>query len=314
MASPGFTIYWSSLAEYRSCPQKFLWSRGWPGYDLGAGDGKKKPKPKLRSAHHSMMGTAIQYAIECMYNQELWRNPASLPQELIRLVELSWDMQAANPKNWVDYSQAGSREQLLDVCRNGVLGYLKTMRANKILGTVNKAELELLAKTNPHNPVGGKPDLIIDRPDTGVTIFDGKNSQKKGEYTDPDQLRWYAMVYYLVYRKMPDRLAFIYYRYPFGTPIYDQEGRPTGAVDSGLDIVEFDSNDVDRLAQWSEDVRKSTDAGLFDPTPSAQNCKWCEYEIVCPARQAQRASSGRSRPVIPEIQSSSDGYATLTLD
>ena len=125
MARPGFTLYWSSLESYEGCPQQFLWSRGWPGFDVGGGDGRKKPLPERKTAHHALMGITIQYAVERMYNDELWRDPKALPEVLVRHVEQEWDRLVAKPDNWIDYAQAGDRESLLTICRNGVAGFLR---------------------------------------------------------------------------------------------------------------------------------------------------------------------------------------------
>lgn len=312
MARPGFTLYWSTLAMYEGCPQLFLWSKGWPGFDVGGGDGRPKPIPSRKSAHHALMGIAIQYAIERMYNDELWRDPKSLPDTLIRLTVEEWDRLTEKPDNWIDYNVAGDRESLLTVCRNGVMGFLRTMKANKIIGPYARAEVDFVGALSPTNPIGGRADLVVKRDDTGVTIYDGKNSQSKGKYTDPDQLRWYALLYWLQHRELPQRLAFIYYRYPYGTPILDPMGNPTDEVESGLDFVPFSEDDLNRLAHRANEARQKIEAAQFDPTPSPSQCKFCDYADVCAARQEQKANSSRKKPGIPEIAATT-GFTDLEL-
>ena len=82
MSTKPFTLYWSSLETYEACPQKFLWGRGWPGIDLGAGLGKPKPVPAKRSEHDAYLGTVIAAVIERFYNDELWKDPLSLKSRL----------------------------------------------------------------------------------------------------------------------------------------------------------------------------------------------------------------------------------------
>jgi len=311
LARPGFTLYWSTLAMYEGCPQLFLWSKGWPGIDVGGGVGSPKPLPQMSSAHHAMMGMAIQYAVERLYNDELWRNPKDLPSALLKLAEQEWDRLAAKPGNWIDYSKAGDRESLLEVVREGVLGYLKTMKANKILGAYARAEVDFVGLVDPKNPIGGRADLVVERDDTGVTIYDGKNSQSKGKYTDPDQLRWYALLYWLKHRKMPQRLAFIYYRYPYGTPVLDPIGNPTGEIESGLDFVEFQESDLQRIAGRANEVRSGIEAGRFEATPSPDQCRFCDYQIVCSARQDQKSSNSKKRSTKPKVV---DGFGFVDLD
>ena len=85
------TIYWSHLKMFEECPQKFLWTKGWEDIELGRGPGKGKKRPEERTRHHAVMGIVIQYAIEKMYNDELWRDPKNLPTPGILLITTSQD-------------------------------------------------------------------------------------------------------------------------------------------------------------------------------------------------------------------------------
>lgn len=308
-----FTLYWSSLDMYEKCPQKFLWTKGWGTIELGRGPGKGKELPFKSSRHHAIMGIVIQAVIEKMYNDELWREPRGLADRLLAMVDKEWAYQVSQPRNWIDYRVAGKKEELLQVCRDGVLGYLKTMKEHRFAGEWTKAELDLIGWIDKYNPVGGRPDVTFRRKDTGITILDGKNAQSKGKYTDPDQLRWYAMMFYLAYRQMPDRLGFVYYRYPYGTPILDDKGTPTGEVESGVDWVGFTKDDIRGLAHRAVTARKGMDREKFAPTPTPPNCKWCDFETVCPARQEQKAKNRRRNPKSIDAIAGSGGFADFEL-
>lgn len=290
-----FTLYWSSLEKYEKCPRMFLWSRGWEGIDVGGGLGRKKPLPYKRSKHHAVMGIVIQAVIERMYNDELYRD-SGLRDRLLAMIRPEWDRVTAKKNNWVDYRVAGKKDELIAVCEAGVLGYLRTMQEHKFIGPWTKAEFELLGWIDKWNPVGGRPDVIFRRADTGITILDGKNSKSKGKYTDPDQLRFYAMCFYLAYRQMVDRLGFVYYRYPYGAPVLDKDGNPTGETETGVDWVDFTKDDLRGLAKRCVDARWAMNRKKFDPTPVPKHCRWCDYEEVCDARQDQIASNRRANP------------------
>jgi hypothetical protein len=269
---------------YEECPQKFLWTKGWDGVDVGGGDGKRKPLPEVRSRHHAVMGIVIQYAIECMYNDELWRDPKNLSKNLVELVEKEWKRQAADPRNPIDYNEAGSEEAMLDICREGVVGFLQTMKAHKFLGPYAKGEVDLLGWIDKYNSIGGRADTIVRRDDTGITIIDGKNTKHKMKYTDPDQLRWYALLFKLSYRQLPDRLAYVWYRFP-----YDEE------EESGVEWIEFTEEDLQGLAQRAIDAKKGMWKKKFEPDPSPPTCRFCDYEPMCEARQQQRAANAANR-------------------
>ena len=298
------TLYWSHLKSYEECPQKFLWTKGWNNIDCGGGPGKGKPKPALRSRHHAMMGIVTQFAIEKMYNDELWREPKLLKHRLLDLVDQEWGRQEEDPRNPINYNEAGSRDSLLKVCRDGVVGYLQTMKQHRLLGTYAKAEVNLVGWIDKWNQIGGRADLIMRREDTGVSIIDGKNTKHKMKYTDVDQLRWYALLFKLAYKEIPDRLGFVWYRFP-----YDPE-----TEEEGVEWIPFTLEDIQGLAQRALDVKKAMRKEKFDPTPAPPVCRFCDFENVCPERQAQRQAnaSKRSGPKIEEI-SGAAGFVDLTL-
>jgi len=279
------TIYWSHLKMYEECPQKFLWTKGWEDIELGRGPGKGKKRPDERSRHHAVMGIVIQYAIEKMYNDELWRDPKNLSTHLVELIEKEWKRQLADPRNVIDYNIAGPEEDMLDICREGAIGYLQTMKKHRFLGVYAKAEVDLLGWIDKWNPIGGRADTIVRRDDTGITIIDGKNTKHKMKYTDPDQLRWYALLFKLSYRQLPDRLAYVWYRFP-----YDEEEGETG-----VEWIDFTEEDLKGIAQRALDARQGMRKRKFEPTPTPKTCRFCDFEPVCEARQSQRKANAANR-------------------
>lgn len=300
------TLYWSHLKMYEECPQKFLWTKGWGTLDVGAGPGEGKPIPVRRTRHHAVMGIVTQYAIERMYNDELYREPALLKQRLLEIVDSEWDRESSKERNWIDYRVAGSSRSLRQVCRDGVVGYLSTMKAHKLLGPYAKAEVNLVGWIDKWNGVGGRADTIVRREDTGITIIDGKNTLHKMKYTDPDQLRWYAMLFKLAYKVMPDRLAFVWFRFPYGSE------NTEGELEEGVEWVDFTEDDLRGLAQRAVDAKKGMRYEKFKPTPSASVCRFCDFESVCDARKEQKASRSR-KPKKIDALSDSDGFVDLSL-
>jgi len=286
-----FTLYWSSLTNYENCPQAFLWGRGWGDIDVGGGPGRRKPRPEQRSRHHAVMGIALQAGIEGMYKNEWYRKPQEMAKLMVDEATRCYNQEVAN--SYIDWRAAPSRTDMLNIVLSGVCGYIKTMKEHKLLGPWAKAEFDLVGFINPENPIGGRADTVFRRDDTGVTIIDGKNSgryldKKTGtyfSYTDPDQLRWYALCYLLAFNKMVDRLAFVYYRYPFG--YVGPEG-------------------------YEETPSTGMNENMFDPNPSPQGCKFCDYDSVCEARQAQKAANRRTRK--PKKSYVPDGAGIIDLD
>jgi len=269
-------IYWSLIEAYGDCPRRALWHYGFGTIDLGRGPGRGKAKVDRDSEHHAAMGKVLSRAIEHLYNNEMWREPATLAEKLTD--DVMREFAFALSENTIDWSVAPSKQDMLKVCINGALGYLKTMKANKLLGPYARSEVDLTAWVDQYTPVAGKPDVIIRREDTGVTIIDGKNSLTPGKYTNPDQLRWYALCFYLAYNILPSRLAFAYFRYPFGTP---PKGHPEGQPWTGLVDVPCTREDLKGLAVRAKTTFRAMQKEQFDPRPSPDACRFCDFRTVC---------------------------------
>lgn len=311
------TLYWTALSTFEGCPQKFLWTYGWGDIDLGFGPGQPKPAPLKRSAHNALMGIVIQAVLEKMYNEELYRDPKALSQTLLDMVEREWIRHSQKPRNKIDVREAGmSEEEMVQVCRDGVLGYLRTMKAHKLIGPYAKSEVNLIGWINKWLCVGGKADFIIRRDDTGVTILDGKNTKHKLGGVDPDQLRWYAMVFKLAYRQPVNRLGFVWFRFPYGMEKLNPE-TDTLEIEQGVEWVPFTDDDLRGLALRAQEARDAMRKKKFEPNPSPKGCEYCDFLSVCEARQAQRSANSRgprAKPEGLEELPSTGGFLDLSLE
>lgn len=334
MSKRKFTLYWSSLKMYEECPQKFLWSKGWGQIDCGGGPGKKKPVPVQSSEHHAVMGIVLADFWEWLYNDEEWRYPQGVVDRILEKAKKEFSRLCL--VKHIDWRLAPEREEMWQTIEQGIRGYFTTMKAQKLLGPYAKSEVDLGAYIDQYTPVGGRADLILRREDTGITILDGKNSKrykgkKKGEgwitYTDPDQLRWYAMCFYLAYKVMPDRLGFVYFRYPYGMPKLDLQGNeieildpstglPTGEVEreEGVDWIPFDKEDLKGIAQRAKDALRAMDKEKFEATPSPSVCRMCDYESVCAQRLAQKRTNSARRNKKNDEFKDATGFMTLGFD
>jgi len=322
MAARDFRLFWSNIENYEECPQKFLWSRGFGMINLGNGPGRPKPVLERKSEHHAIMGSVLSYAIERLYNDELWKDPKGLVGRLMTIVEreftvemgkryVKWSPTPTKPK----WDESPPRGELLQTCKDGVLGYLRTMKKNKLLGAYARSEVDLTTYVNKYTPIGGRPDIVIRRDDTGLMILDGKNSKSVGKYTNPDQLKWYALCFYLAYHAMPDRLAFVYFRYPEGQPPEPEENKPPIPPEewTGLVDVPFDKHDIKLMAHRAVETRRVIMKEMFDPTPSTKACRFCDYQNVCPVRiEAKLANIRKPKGEVEKVLAESNGFVDLS--
>ena len=317
------TLSWTSLSTYEHCGQQFLWLFGWGMIDCGGGPGMPKPRPKKDSRHHAVMGMVVQAAVESLYNDELWHDPSTLTERMLKVADREWFRQIKDKRNYINYDKAGlTAAEMLEVCRNGVVGYVQTMKAHGLLSlSYARAEVPLVGWIDKWNPLGGRADMIIRREQTGITILDGKNSRRKE--ADADQLRWYALLFRLSFRVMPDRLGFIWYRFPYGTPARDPDGNllyeedgETPRIEPGVEWIPFTEDDLRELAQRALDAKKAMRKEIFEANPVPNYCKMCAFEDVCSARQAQRKKNSEVRNKnrhIDEIPDNEGGFSDFSL-
>ena len=306
-----------------------LWSRGWGNIDVGGGPGRRKPIPVEKSKHHAVMGIVLADFWENLYNKEEWKHPDGLMDRLLEQARKTFDRELLS--GFVDWRLSPPRDELWQTIEDGMRGYMRTMKHHKLLGPFARSEVDLSTYLDKWTPIGGRADLIFRREDTGITILDGKNSKRYKDpktkklftHTDPDQLRWYALCFYLAYRKFPDRLGFVYFRYPYGNPVLDTDGQEVPAVDEnglplghseieqGVDWVPFTKDDLKGIATRAKDALRAMNREKFDANPVPSKCKFCDYETVCPQRQAQKQANRRNKKTSEAFFDGMSGISTF---
>lgn len=273
-----YMVFWSNLDLYESCPQYFLWKKGWKGVDCGAGEGNPLPPARRKSEHDALMGKSIQRAWEEFYNNKLWKKP-NARQAVLDVFENYFNENLATC--WIDWDnpRTPSVLEMKQTCIDAINGYFQTLKHHRFLTPNSQSEIKLKGEILPGVLIGGYIDFLIEMED-GMYILDGKNSKYREKYTDKDQLIFYALCYFAQYRKLPQKLGFLYWRFP-----YDGEG------EAGVEWVQFDQHDLKRLAKRAKDMvvqlTKSKSVEDFPARPSPSQCRFCVYEPICQARQNQ---------------------------
>lgn len=289
-------IYWSHIKAYESCPQSFLWGYGYGNIDLGNGPGKRKTAPK-RSEHHILMGCVLADVFEAFYNNQWYLKPKEVHDLLDKELVFQFEKQIA--RCYIDWNESPSYNELFKICKDGIFGFLKTLKEHKLVGSkFTKSELDMKAYIDPFTYIGGRADLVFERDDTGISIMDGKNGKRYqgGIEVDADQLKWYALCYSLVYSVVPKRLGFIFFRYPAGAPKLDpKSNKDTGEKETGIQWVSCTAGELELLKERAKAVAKSMEKLAFQATPSTKACKWCDYQTLCPQRIAQQEENRMKR-------------------
>lgn len=273
------TLYWSHLKAYEDCPRQFLWGYGWEGVDLGSGVGNPKQKPAGDSQHHAFLGSLIQKVLEDYTNQEMWEHPLGLGPKLKALTRQYYD---ELQDKYVFTKLSPSRQSLLKEADSSVQAYPFTARAHDWNVPGSKSEVKLVSSLKGIS-VGARIDFVIPDSESAI-LLDGKNTQHRMKHTDPDQLRYYHLVYELATGKAPTKLGLVWFRFP-----YTDGGEP------GVDWVPCTDRDLQGMSDRIKRAYLSMVKGEFDPKPVPKKCSFCAFEAVCPERQEQRMANAAKK-------------------
>jgi predicted RecB family nuclease len=185
-------------------------------------------------------------------------------------------------------------DDMREVVRFGARGYVQTMKKNKLLGPYAKSEQKIISWIDQYDSIGGIIDAIIRRDDTGTMILDGKNAKAK-DFVDPDQLVFYALLYRLAYKKNPEKVGIIWFRYPY------EEGKE----ETGVTWVDFKDEDLTSMAQRVKKAKHAMYKKKFSAKPSRNSCMFCDYKSECPERKSELE--------VKEISGKGSGFSDFSI-
>lgn len=251
----------------------------------------------------SIFGSVIGRLFEDFYVEQLWRKPDTKkvmesrmwgmlatvikeetsqgknPQHKARILKWAGEEEGQNPRGMY----ANKEEIIVDV-EASILRGLQSIRYYKFISKGAQAELKLNTDLKGHT-LGGKADFVMRRVGHGdLVIVDGKGSMYKDKYLDETQLLWYCMLHKHRTGILPDKSAFLYWRY-----------EPPLSVD-WFEFTQADADELEgKVLKKADRIEKLTrklptvvnyeaTRELFKPKPSEDNCRFCPYglENMCP--------------------------------
>jgi hypothetical protein len=223
----------------------------------------------VRDARNTFLGSVIGKVFEWFYAREFWKQPDPL-QACLGSIEAAIQDTFRQEKGFDPSTDPTLETKLLNEARALVPGGLEVIRANGFLTPFSRAEADLTVTSQRDGydftlKLGGRCDFIHGQSRTDVWILDGKASQWREKYVDPQQLIWYGVQHYVKYHVMPTRLGFIFWSHP------------TNAVQ----WVEFTPADMRKSVEQTFETVKKIRLRQFDATPSSE-CYRCDYKDRCP--------------------------------
>lgn len=248
-------LSYSGRKSYDTCPKQYEFR-----YIL------KAPSDKDQSG--SFFGSIIGKLFEWFYERRLW----SAPDPVAATLDLSEAAMSEvfRKEKWDEATNPALCHQIRQDLRKYVPTTIDIIRKFSFLTPYTKAEVDLTVvyTSEKHGltmKIGGRCDYVHSHDMRDVWILDGKASQHKDKYVDPEQLIWYAVQYYLKYRVAPTRLGFVFFRFP----------------EDPVKWIAYDEEAMRASVTHTFDVAKRIHLKMFDPTPSDE-CKLCDYKNLCP--------------------------------
>lgn len=292
-----YWLSWSGFDTYQQCPKK---------YKLTRVDKATPPEPDSR--HNAIVGSVVQRVYEDFYNEELWRSGRETSKILLeRTPKYFYDYL---DKEYVDFSHVTCRFtqiEALDRCLEMVPKVLEGIKREGLLGPYARSEVQLKAHLQGSYHLFGIADFIIRKKNGEILLVDGKASRHREKYVDKKQLTFYALLFYLLHRRLPDKIGFFFYHFA---------DDPEKAFDWYVPTRE----EVAALRQELVDTFGKVQRLWFRATPSSNACQFCPWQAVCPERQKQKAvrrekrrwnRAQRGEETLPSLSESSSGTAMV---
>lgn len=267
-------LSYSGFKTFRSCQRSYYYRY------LGNVVVDKPP-----NSVHMLYGDAIGKLFEKFFNCQMWKS--SVPElELtnsIRSVVNQVLIQETRKGNVFDWTVPGlkpgcrSVEDVEEAIRKTVSQGVQIIKHHHLVGDVT-TEVVLDVDRKGHR-IGGRADFIIRRhsPFDDLLIVDGKGTRYRDKYVDVRQLRWYAMLYRLREKILPDLLGFLYWRcepeasMDWYKPVVAELDDLLRAVFETIHEIELSVQKIDGGADPN---------AVFWATPNS-NCTRCNYSSLC---------------------------------
>ena len=257
-------LSFSKYDTYLKCPRKFK-------YEL---DGIKPPMED--SKYFALYGILIQRFFQ-EYSNVLINSTITITPELVRSVlKKQWDkILERNYVNWKDPWVKQTADEIFEEAFKDILENIKTFP----LFNECKSEVNIEIKLKKSGDIlNGRLDFIRKCPDGSVEILDGKSTTHL-DRVDPEQLFFYALLYFLKHEKLPKRLGFLFYKY-----------KTIQYIDFNSDILLKFKN---KLAMAKEAIKKDK---TFEPVVKlSKTCAWCAYRITCKPYLEKKEANAKKR-------------------
>lgn len=205
---------------------------------------------------NAFIGLVLQKLVERFYLEQWWKEPD--PVNRFKLSVFS------TCQHYIDTEKLNftpeERSHWMNIANEAAPVIVAAIRAFKLLSE------EVYVEREEEVPFGEdklqfRPDLVVMR-DGEYTLLDGKGGGTYGRYVDNDQLYFYAGGLETVFKRLPDRLGFWWYR--FGK----------------IKWIKVNPEAVEEVRDRIHSVLTGIKKEQFSPAPGP-HCRLCDYRVGC---------------------------------
>jgi len=275
-------LSYSAYKMYVDCPRRYHWVRL-----------KKVPSVKS-SKYFALYGITVQRFFEYYVNKYVKKGISLTDVQIRSILRQDWEkILDTEYVIWDDPWCKQSSEEIFESIYEDVLSntkefdFFKHARSEVIYNIFLKKSQDELH---------GRLDFVITYPDGTVEILDGKGSTKVEKHVDNEQLYFYALLYLLRNKKLPNKIGFWYYKF-----------QKIQYLDFNMDtIVEFKK----KFALVKKSIKEETQ--WLPKVKITKACKFCDFKADCDAflltKEANRIKRGHSVPNPAEGKMVSFGF------
>ncbi|AER69091.1 RecB family exonuclease [Corynebacterium pseudotuberculosis] len=223
----------------------------------------KLPEPKTVA---QVKGTLVHAVLEEMHE---WSREQRLYPAAVKRLKPQWAKICSEDSELEELVPEDKTYDFLVECRSLLRGYFEMENPQGF--DAHECEMYISAELPNGVPVRGFIDRVDIAPTGEVRVVDYKTGKKPIPRFSQQaifQMRFYALVYWRLYGKIPDQLRLMYLKVTdsmFLTPSKEE--------------LEYFERDLGEL--WQK-ILDDAAAGSFRPKTS-KLCSWCSHQSICPA-------------------------------
>ena len=243
---------------------------------------------------HMLYGDVVGKIFEAFYTEALWKNntTSSMLDRVKPTLQkvITNETKRGGTFDWKDpdlkKNGPHSIQEVEADIREAIPRGLRSVRHHRLLSLDAKAEVVLDSMVDGHK-LAGRADLVMKRlkPTNDAIIIDGKGSRWRDKYTNHRQLRWYALLHWIKFGFIPDKLGFLYWRFEPEESLDWSTVTPEALTELKIAALEA----IATVEKANRDILQGAEPFAVFPASPGQGCKLCRYRELCP--EGQRALS-----------------------